>query len=91
MIESAEKPQLQNHHSRSAFPELMKASILLLCLTLSPSAWSAQRAQEVPGEPTASIAWYGTWEQGLAEAKRLELPILLHSGAPRCGGVPGMW
>jgi hypothetical protein len=48
--------------------------------------------EETPATaPPSSIAWYGTWEQGLAEAKRLDLPILLHSAAPRCGGVPGMW
>ena len=70
----------------------MKASTLFLfCLTLSPLAWAVQE-EETPGTaPPSSIAWYGTWEQGLTEAKRLELPILLHSGAPRCGGVPGMW
>ena len=47
----------------------------------------AKRKSAVP----EVISWYGTWEQGAAEAKRLELPIFLHSAAPRCGGVPGMW
>jgi hypothetical protein len=56
----------------------------LLCLTASATAQES-------GAQNSSIAWYGTWEQGLAEAKRLDLPILLHSAAPRCGGVPGMW
>jgi len=56
----------------------------LLCLTAPATAQES-------GAQTSSIAWYGTWEQGLAEAKRLDLPILLHSAAPRCGGVPGMW
>ena len=65
--------------------------LLLFCLILSPAAWSVQREQEDEAAPKSAIAWYGTWESGLAEAKRLELPILLHSAAPRCGGVPGMW
>ena len=47
----------------------------------------AKRESAVP----EVISWYGTWEQGAAEAKRLGLPIFLHSAAPRCGGVPGMW
>jgi len=65
--------------------------LLLFCLMLSQTALSAQREQEDPAAPASAIAWYGTWESGLAEAKRLELPIFLHSAAPRCGGVPGMW
>ncbi len=44
---------------------------------------------EVPVE--AGIAWFGTWNAGLAEAKRTGRPILLMSGAPQCHGVPGMW
>jgi hypothetical protein len=68
----------------------------LLCLSTSAIAQESAPEQEpAPAqqkETTAStIAWYGTWEQGLAEAKRLDLPIILHSAAPRCGGVPGMW
>jgi hypothetical protein len=37
------------------------------------------------------VAWYGVWDQALAEAKRTGQPILLMSAAPRCNGVPGMW
>jgi hypothetical protein len=44
---------------------------------------------EVPTAP--SIAWFGTWESGLAEAERTGRPILLMSAAPQCHGVPGMW
>ena len=44
---------------------------------------------EVPTGP--GIAWFGTWESGLAEAKRTGRPILLMSAAPQCHGVPGMW
>lgn len=38
-----------------------------------------------------SIAWYGTWESGLAAAKESGRPILLVSAAPHCHQVPGMW
>ena len=37
------------------------------------------------------ITWFGTWELGLAEAKRTGRPILFTSAAPACGTVPGMW
>ena len=67
------------------------ATLFLFCVTLSPPVWPAQGAETPAAAPQPSIAWYGTWEQGLSEAKRLKLPILLHSAAPRCGGVPGMW
>lgn len=45
--------------------------------------------QEVPTEP--GIAWFGTWEAALAEAKRTGRPILFHSAAPKCQNVPGVW
>ena len=65
-------------------------SAALLCLV--GSATAQESAALLENEAAGStIAWYGTWEQGLAEAKRLDLPIILHSAAPRCGGVPGMW
>lgn len=37
------------------------------------------------------IAWFGTWEGGLAEARRTQRPILLVSAAPHCHNVPGIW
>lgn len=37
------------------------------------------------------IAWFGTWEAGLAEAQRTQRPILLVSAAPHCHNVPGIW
>ena len=37
------------------------------------------------------IAWYGTLESGLAEAKRSGRPILFLSAAPQCLGVSGIW
>lgn len=79
------------------------ATILLAALATAPA--SAQRrgergperssgpqaaaVLEVPTGP--SIAWFGTWEEGLAEAKRTGRPILFMSAAPQCHGVPGMW
>jgi hypothetical protein len=37
------------------------------------------------------IAWFGTWEGGLAEAQRTGKPIMLVSAAPHCHQVPGVW
>ena len=45
---------------------------------------SAARAAE-------AIGWIPSWEQALAEARATNKPILLMSGAPECGGVPGVW
>jgi hypothetical protein len=42
-------------------------------------------------EPEPRIAWYGTLQDGLAEAQRSGRPILLVSGAPHCQGVSGIW
>lgn len=39
----------------------------------------------------AGIAWFGTWEGALAEAKRTGRPILFQSAAPQCQNVPGVW
>lgn len=41
------------------------------------------------GEP--GIAWYPKLEDGLAEAKRSNRPILFMSVASQCGGVPGVF
>lgn len=40
---------------------------------------------------TAGIGWIPTWNQAVAEARQTNRPILLMSGAPECGGVPGEW
>jgi hypothetical protein len=70
----------------------MKTLTLSLCLIFAaPAPAVSQDKAKAEGGEGSSIAWYGTWEQGAAEAKRLGLPIFLHSAAPRCGGVPGMW
>ena len=39
----------------------------------------------------AGIAWFGTWEAALEEAKRTQRPILFQSAAPQCSGTPGVW
>jgi len=44
---------------------------------------------EVPEGP--GIAWFGTWDGALAEAKRTGRPILFMSAAPQCQSVPGVW
>jgi hypothetical protein len=47
---------------------------------------------EVHAEPAGpGIAWFGTWEAALAEAKRTRRPILFMSAAPQCQRVPGVW
>jgi hypothetical protein len=70
----------------------MKTLTLSLSLIFAaPALAVSQDAAKAESGEGAAIAWYGTWEQGAAEAKRLGLPIFLHSAAPRCGGVPGMW
>ena len=47
--------------------------------------------QEIASEYPAGVAWWGTWDGALAEAKRTGKPILLLSAAPQCHGVPGIW
>ena len=54
-------------------------------------ATASEEPAALASEGTRHIAWYGTWELGLAEAKRTGRPILLMSAAPRCHDVPGLW
>lgn len=58
----------------------------------SPKAVSQPTRMDAPA-PAApdSVAWFGTWQQGLAEAKRTGRPILLMAATPQCHGVPGVW
>lgn len=63
----------------------MKVRILLMLLiliTIIPPRVEA--ANE-------GIGWIPTWKQAVAEARQTNKPILLMSGAPECGGVPGVW
>ena len=39
----------------------------------------------------SGVAWYTTWETGLAEAKRSNRPIFFMSAATTCSGVPGIF
>jgi len=39
----------------------------------------------------AAIAWYPRLEDGLAEAKRTNRPIIFMAAASQCGGVPGVF
>jgi len=63
---------------------------------------AATLAQQTPPPPdstvqtpasktSARIQWYGTLEQGLAEAKRTNRPLLMTAAAPSCRGIAGMW
>ena len=37
------------------------------------------------------VAWYTTWETGLAEAKRTNRPIFFMSAATTCSGISGVF
>ena len=39
----------------------------------------------------SGVAWYTTWETGLAEARRSNRPILFMSAATTCRGVSGVF
>lgn len=62
----------------------MKLPILLMLFAALFLLPPAQAANE-------GIGWIPTWDQGVAEARLTNKPILLMSGAPSCGGVPGVW
>ncbi len=53
------------------------------------------RLQAVEQNPQAvgdaGVAWYVTWETGLAEAKRSNRPIFFMSAAAQCSGVSGVF
>ena len=53
------------------------------------------RLQAVDVNPQAvgdeGVAWYATWETGLAEAKRSNRPIFFMSAAAQCSGVSGVF
>ena len=53
------------------------------------------RLQAVDQNPQAigdeGIAWYSTWETGVAEAKRSNRPIFFMSAAAQCTGVSGVF
>src|SRR5688572_24526865 len=59
-----------------------------------PAAASPAAPIEQPVKPAAvrpGIQWFTSWQSGQREAERLNVPILLVSGAPHCAGVSGIW
>jgi len=56
---------------------------------------SQKRGLDVPDHPQAigeaGIAWYTTWNSGLAEAQRSNRPIFFMSAATTCSGVSGVF
>lgn len=80
-------------------PRLLPLLGLLLFASAEPAnAQRGQRRSKPTGdiglrtEPeSAGIAWFGTLDGALAEAKRTDRPILLMSAAPSCREVPGVW
>lgn len=77
----------------------LMTAFVLCALLAAEASWAQGRRDEgdrgplaVHEAPTeAGIAWFGTWESALAEAKRTNRPILFMSAAPQCQGVPGVW
>jgi hypothetical protein len=71
--------------------------ILMAALALAAALQEPPGRGRPPGpglvEPAKGdrIAWFGTWEAGLAEAQRTQRPIFLVSAAPHCHNVPGIW
>lgn len=61
----------------------------------SGSESGGNRLQAVDVNPQAigeqGVAWYVTWESGLAEAKRSNRPIFFMSAAAQCSGVSGVF
>ena len=87
--------------ARSPRPHAFVALALGLALLLSSatalhaqgrdrSGAEGHTAPVTTGRP-AKIQWFGTWEQGLTEARRTGRPILLTSAAPQCQGISGFW
>ncbi len=68
---------------------------LLLALSAPLAAQPASLGSVDQGDPdltaTAPIAWFGSLEQGFAEAKRTGKAILIFSAAPQCNKIPGVW
>jgi hypothetical protein len=46
----------------------------------------------VAAKDRVAVAWHGTWNGALAEARRSGRPILLLAAAPQCAaGISGLW
>ena len=67
------------------------------CVLMAPLLAQAQGARDPsigqsqlnPGD--SGIAWYTTWETGVAEARRSGRPILFMAAATQCSGVSGVY
>lgn len=71
---------------------LCMTSIVAMTLTAQaqgPRDASIGQSQLAPGE--AGIAWYTTWETGIAEAKRSGRPIMFMAAATQCSRVSGVF
>lgn len=63
----------------------------LLC-AIPQGAPASPKPEEVsPPTPEARIQWFGTLEQGLAEAQRTGRPLMMTAAAPHCRGISGKW
>lgn len=79
------------------------AFALILITTSIAEAQRRQRNQggnqpannEMVDNPLAigdsGVAWYTTWDSGVAEAERSNRPIFFMSAATTCSGVPGVF
>ena len=81
---------------------LLLASALVQAQAPDVDRGQSQKRRGGPPTPTtvgenpqdigdAGVAWYTTWETGLAEAKRSNRPILFMSAATTCSGIPGVF
>lgn len=77
-------------------PRAMRTFILLLTIFItSVSAQRGPRPHELKESPagvgSSGFVWYPILEDGLAEAKRSNRPILFMAAASQCGGIPGVF
>jgi len=78
-------------YARMFFGLAAAASLLPLAAPRTAAAPQAAPAQTPVQASPGRIAWFGTWEAGLAEARRSGRPILLIAAAPHCHNVSGLW
>ena len=69
----------------------MTNSRFVFGLSMLVTACISSQSVDAQRELGRSIAWYSTWDSGLAAAQQSGRPILLVSAAPHCHQVPGMW
>ncbi len=74
---------------------LAAAALACSTLLLSPAHAQGPRPDELGANPQpigeAGIAWYTTWETGLAEAQRSQRPIFFMAAAATCSGISGVF